>query len=542
MPAPSSSSPSNSAGARSRCRASACQARRRWCESSERGPRRPLRASRGRLDCMPGPADFRWSIPERFNIGVDVADRHAARGNDTALIEVDASGKVTTFGFRDVVRLANRLANLLRAEGIERGDRVAVLLPQRHETAIVHVAAYKAGFVAVPLFTLFGEEALEFRLQNGEARAIVTDAEGAAKIGRLRDRLPALKLVLCADGPADGAVDLHAAVERASDRFEAVDTDAEEPAVLIYTSGTTGQPKGALHAHRVLLGHLPGVEYPHDNFPQPGDRFWTPADWAWIGGLYDVLLPAWHHGVAVVAYRARKFVPGEALDLMARQGVRNVFMPPTALKLLRASGARKPGVRLRSLASGGESLGEDLIEWGRETFGLTINEFYGQTECNLVVGNGGGLPPSSESGTPSAPKWSRRSSCSSPATPDRRPLPRSCRNTSAPASPRTSTRASWSSSPSCRSPRRGRSSAGRCARLPPPSEPFQGLRAVHTGTNQRAYPRGSRAQSIICRKRSSISSRGTGVVWTSASVYPSRHASQMRAKVSRGTRSVSRTR
>ncbi|TMB31005.1 MAG: AMP-dependent synthetase [Deltaproteobacteria bacterium] len=342
---------------------------------------------------MPGPADFRWSIPERFNIGVDVADRHAARGNDTALIEVDASGKVTTFGFRDVVRLANRLANLLRAEGIERGDRVAVLLPQRHETAIVHVAAYKAGFVAVPLFTLFGEEALEFRLQNGEARAIVTDAEGAAKIGRLRDRLPALKLVLCADGPADGAVDLHAAVERASDRFEAVDTDAEEPAVLIYTSGTTGQPKGALHAHRVLLGHLPGVEYPHDNFPQPGDRFWTPADWAWIGGLYDVLLPAWHHGVAVVAYRARKFVPGEALDLMARQGVRNVFMPPTALKLLRASGARNPGVRLRSLASGGESLGEDLIEWGRETFGLTINEFYGQTECNLVVGNGGGLPP-----------------------------------------------------------------------------------------------------------------------------------------------------
>jgi acetyl-CoA synthetase len=143
----------------------------------------------------------------------------------------------------------------------------------------------------------------------------------------------------------------------------------------------------------VLLGHLPGVEYPHDGFPQPGDRFWTPADWAWIGGLYDVLLPAWHHGVTVVANRARKFVPGEALDLMARHGVRNVFMPPTALKLLRASGARNEDVRLRTLASGGESLDEDLIEWGRETFGLTINEFYGQTECNLVIGNGTGLPP-----------------------------------------------------------------------------------------------------------------------------------------------------
>ena len=342
---------------------------------------------------MGSPADFRWSIPDRFNIGADVADRHAASGNETALLEVDALGKVTTLGFRDVARLANRLANVLRAQGIERGDRVAVLLPQRHETAVAHLAAYKAGFVAVPLFTLFGEEALEFRLQDSGARAIVTDEEGAAKIAHLRDRLPGLRVVLCADGPAQGARDFRAALERALDRFETVDTAAEDAAVLIYTSGTTGPPKGALHAHRVLLGHLPGVEYPHDDFPQPGDRFWTPADWAWIGGLYDVLLPAWHHGVAVVAYRARKFVPGEALDLMARQGVRNVFLPPTALKLLRASGARNPAVRLRTIASGGESLGEDLIEWGRSTFGLTINEFYGQTECNLVVGNGAGLPP-----------------------------------------------------------------------------------------------------------------------------------------------------
>jgi acetyl-CoA synthetase len=342
---------------------------------------------------MAAAKDFLWSIPERFNIGADVVDGHASAGMETALVEVDPSGKVTTFAFRDVAQLANRLANVLRAHGIERGERVAILLPQRHETAVAHVAAYKAGFVAVPLFTLFGEEALEFRLQDSGARGIITDAEGVAKLERLRELLPELHVVLCADGPAPGALDLHAALEHASDRFETVDTLAEEPAVLIYTSGTTGQPKGALHAHRVLLGHLPGVEYPHDGFPQAGDRFWTPADWAWIGGLYDVLLPAWHHGVAVVAYRARKFVPGEALDLMARHGVRNVFMPPTALKLLRASGARNEGVRLRTLASGGESLDEDLLEWGRETFGLTINEFYGQTECNVVIGNGAGLPP-----------------------------------------------------------------------------------------------------------------------------------------------------
>ena len=332
---------------------------------------------------------FQWSIPRRFNIGSDVVDRHAG----LALIEIEPDGNVREFSFAAIRALANRLANVLTAQGLQRGERVAILLPQRHETAVAHVAVYKAGLVAVPLFTLFGEEALQFRLDNSGARAIVTDREGAAKLQGLRERLPELRVVFCADGAAPGAIDLHGALEQASDRFEPADTAAEDPAVIIYTSGTTGQPKGALHAHRVLLGHLPGVEHPHDGLPRPGDRFWTPADWAWIGGLFDVLLPAWHHGVAVVAHRPRKFDPGEALHLIARHGVRNVFMPPTALKLLRASGASDPGVRLRTLASGGESLGEDLIEWGRSTFGLPINEFYGQTECNLVVGNGSALPP-----------------------------------------------------------------------------------------------------------------------------------------------------
>src|SRR5256886_1486169 len=346
----------------------------------------------GEMDERAAPR-HQWSSPGGYNSGGSVIDRHAAAGVSPALIEVEPSGKVTELGFAAVRELANRLANVLVAHGLSRGDRVAILLPQRKETAIAHVAVYKAGLVAVPLFKLFGEDALEFRLQDCGARAIVTDREELPKIERLRQRLPELRLVLCADGPGEGAVDLPAALERASSRFETVATAAEDPAVIIYTSGTTGQPKGALHAHRVLLGHLPGVEHPHDGFPQPGDRFWTPADWAWIGGLFDVLLPAWHHGVPVVAYRARKFDPGEALNLMSRQGVRNVFMPPTALKLLRASGVREAGVRLRTLASGGESLGEDLIEWGRGTFGLTINEFYGQTECNLVVGNGSALPP-----------------------------------------------------------------------------------------------------------------------------------------------------
>ncbi len=338
-------------------------------------------------------AGFRWEIPARFNIGTDVSDRPAAMGAGLALIELDPSGNPREFSFRQIAALSNRLANVFGAHGLSQGDRVAILLPQRHETAVAHVAAYKAGLIAVPLFTLFGEEALEFRLGNSGARAVVTDRDQLPKLAGLRDRLPELKSVFCVDGPAESAIDLHGELARASDEFAAVDTAAEDPAVIIYTSGTTGQPKGALHAHRTLLGHLPGVEVPHDGFPQPGDRFWTPADWAWIGGLFDVLMPAWHHGVAVVAHRPRKFDPAEALRLMAQNNVRNVFMPPTALNLLRASGATNSAVRLRTLASGGESLGEDLIDWGRSTFGLTINEFYGQTECNLMVSNGAGLPP-----------------------------------------------------------------------------------------------------------------------------------------------------
>lgn len=186
----------------------------------------------------------------------------------------------------------------------------------------------------------------------------------------------------------DGTLDYADELARASARFRSVESMAEDPAIIIYTSGTTGQPKGALHAHRFLLGHLPGVLLPHDFPPKPGDLFWTPADWAWIGGLYDVLFPAWHWGLPVLAHRSPRFDPGQALDLMARHEVRNVFLPPTALKVVRGSNVKvPPSLRLRSVASGGESLGSELLEWGRWDFGVTINEFYGQTECNLVVAN-----------------------------------------------------------------------------------------------------------------------------------------------------------
>jgi acetyl-CoA synthetase len=350
-----------------------------------------LRAAKTYADAL---GAFRWEIPARHNIGVDVIDKHvgAGHGDRLALIYESESGAIERFSFADIERKSNRLANLLVAQGIRPGDRVAILLPQRPETAISHVGIYKAGMIAVPLFTLFGPDALEYRLADSGARALITDPASLEKIAPIRARLPELACLLVIDGAgteAGPAVDFRRAMEAASDRFTPVDTLAEDPAIIIYTSGTTGPPKGALHAQRVLLGHLPGVEMPHEFFPQPGDHFWTPADWAWIGGLFDVLMPAWHHGVPVLAYRFRKFDPEEAFSLMARHGVRNVFLPPTALKLMRQ--APRPRERfpfaLRTVGSGGETLGAELLDWGREHLGVTINEFYGQTECNLVVAN-----------------------------------------------------------------------------------------------------------------------------------------------------------
>ncbi len=333
---------------------------------------------------------FRWRIPDRYNIAVDVCDKWADQPDRTALIYLDPEGRVFEYSFARLKTLSNRLANGLKAKGVRAGDRVGILLPQCPETALSHLAVYKLGAIAIPLFTLFGPEALAYRLGDSGAKAVITNQENLAKVLEIKDELEHLELAIVVDGEIpDGVLSFTELIDRGSDAFRPVETGADEAALIIYTSGTTGPPKGALHAQRVLLGHLPGVEFPHNLFPQPGDLFWTPADWAWIGGLIDVLLPSWHHGVPVLAHRAKKFDPEEAFAVMARFKVRNVFMPPTALKLMRQ--VKNPAERwdydLRSVGSGGETLGEELLDWGREALGVTVNEFYGQTEVNLIVGN-----------------------------------------------------------------------------------------------------------------------------------------------------------
>ncbi len=338
--------------------------------------------------------DFRWDVPDRFNIATACCDRHADGSGRLALIYVDEDGRATRTSFDDVSDFSRRFANVLKADGLSRGDRVAVFLSQSLELPIAHMAAFRSGMVSIPLFALFGEDALEFRLSNSGAKAIVTDEAGWEKLTKIRDRLPYLQdIYVASDAIHAGAKSFWSSIETASEELATVNTSADDPALIIYTSGTTGNPKGALHAHRVVLGHLPNVEMCHDFLPRPGDLMWTPADWAWIGGLINALFAAWYHAVPIVGHRARKFEPQAAMQMMADHAVRNVFLPPTALKLMRQADVKHSSVKLRSIFTGGESLGGELLGWVRATFGIDAHEVFGQTECNLVIGSNSKLFP-----------------------------------------------------------------------------------------------------------------------------------------------------
>ncbi|NIR31044.1 MAG: AMP-binding protein [Gammaproteobacteria bacterium] len=332
--------------------------------------------------------EFRWNIPDYYNIGVDVCDRHAHLADRAALHWENVAGERRTLTFDQLKEFSNRFANALRHLGIERGDRVGIVLAQRPETAIAHIATYKLGAVALPLSVLFGSDALEYRLRDSGAKAAITDSERAPRLAALRECCEGLEhVIVCGDEEGDAR--FWELVERASPQLEPVRTRADDPALLIYTSGTTGPPKGALNAHRCLLGNLPGFELSQNFFPREGDLMWTPADWAWTGGLLDGLLPALHYGVPVLGYEGGKFDPERAYDLMARYRVRNAFIPPTAMKMLMQVDNPRAhhDLQLRSIMSAGEQVGVEIVRWARETLTVHVNEMWGQTEFNYLVGN-----------------------------------------------------------------------------------------------------------------------------------------------------------
>ncbi len=332
--------------------------------------------------------DFSWQIPEDFNIGRAVSDDWAALDPDRVCLEhFSPDGHHLSLTYGELAGRSSSFANALSALGIGRGDRVALLLPQSFETVISHVAIYKMGAIALPLALLFGVEALEYRLKAAGATAVVTNGFGLERISQIRDSLPDVRHVISIEGASAGILGFADLVSAYPPVFDIAQSGPDEPALMIFTSGTTGPPKGALHGHRVLAGHIPGMQFAHEGFPQAGDRMWTPSDWAWAGGLLNALLPSLLLGVPVVSSPAQKFDADMAYRIMAEMRVRNAFIPPTALRLLKSveDPRSKYDLVLRTIGSAGESLGRETYEWGRRTLGITVNEFYGQTECNFVL-------------------------------------------------------------------------------------------------------------------------------------------------------------
>jgi len=332
----------------------------------------------------------RWEVPARFNIARACCGQWAADRSRFALYWEDESGARAAYSFWDIQQAANRLSNALAALGVRRGDRVAIILPQRPEAAIAYMAIFQMGAVALPLSHLFGPDALEYRIAHAEASVAIVEPTTLPSLWAVKERLHSLRQVIGVGGAREsGVLAWEDLLARAGRSFACVDTAADDPALIIYTSGTTGAPKGALEAHRLIIGNIPGFVHSHDFFPQPGDIFWSPADWAWAGGLFDALLPSWYFGIPILGTRGR-FDAERAYDLLERYGVRNSFLFPTALKLMMKAvpePKRRYGLELRSIMSAGESVGVTVLDWAREQLGVTINEMFGQTEINYVVGN-----------------------------------------------------------------------------------------------------------------------------------------------------------
>ena len=340
--------------------------------------------------------DFRWQVPERFNIARACCGRWARQPRTAGRVAIaweHEDGRAGKLSYGELQAQADRLSQALVRLGVQRGDRVAVVMPQRPETAVAQMAIFQLGAVAMPLSMLFGPDALAYRLQDSGTRVAIADESSIANLRAVRGDCPALHTVLAAgDAAGQGDADWRDALAVEGAPFAPVDTHAGDAAVLIYTSGTTGPPKGALIPHRALIGNLSGFVCSQNWFGAGRDEvFWSPADWAWTGGLMDALLPTLYFGRRIVAFQGR-FAPERAFELMQRHGVTHSFLFPTALKaMMKAVPAprRSYRLRLRAIMSAGEAVGDAVFHWCRQALGVTVNEMFGQTEINYVVGNCG---------------------------------------------------------------------------------------------------------------------------------------------------------
>lgn len=352
---------------------------------------------------------FRWEVPAHFNLAEACCGRWArdpATAGRIAVYTEHEDGRRDAFSFAHLQAEANRLSAALRELGVQRGSRVAIVMPQRIETAITYMAISQLGAIATPLSMLFGPEALAYRISHSESVVAIADETSIDNVLAARRECPTLATVIAAgDARGRGDHDWDVLLAAQLPTFTAEQTKADEAAVLIYTSGTTGPPKGALIPHRALIGNLPGFVCSQNWYPQDDDVFWSPADWAWTGGLWDALMPALYFGKPIVGYQGR-FSAERAFELLERYGVTNTFLFPTALKQMMKAcpePRQRYTLKLRALMSAGEAVGETVFTWCRDAMGVIVNEMFGQTEINYIVGNCTAQHDDSRLGWPAGP-------------------------------------------------------------------------------------------------------------------------------------------
>ena len=331
---------------------------------------------------------FSWQIPEYFNIADAVCDRWADDTTRIAMTHENLDGSVKNFTFSEIKRYSNQFANLLNSLGLEQGDRALVLLTQSPECAISHVACFKSGIVSCLASVLFGPDAIQHRLTSTNAKVCITNKANLSKVQNIRGACPWLEhIVVVDDDLPSHALSLWGSIADQSDTFDNVKTLSEDTAWISFTSGTTGQPKGVLMPHRILLGNKPLFEYYYDYGPREGDTLWSPADWAWIAGLINILLVGWYSGCRVVSTDMEGFNAEAAFRILGQHDITVSLLTPTVLKLMRQIDSEEsPELQLRVVLSGGEAVGKELALWADGRFGLTICEGFGQTECNGMIG------------------------------------------------------------------------------------------------------------------------------------------------------------
>lgn len=337
-------------------------------------------------------SSYQWLVPDQFNIAQVCLQRWAANvaeGRRIAILHEYASGERAEWSYRRLADVSNRLANGLIKMGVQKGDRVALIMAQRPEAVAAALAVLGVGAVLVPLSPQLGTDGLALRLRDAEARCIIADSTAAPELAIIMEQCPGVQQLVGLGFENDYTLSWRSLQARESAIFRTVTTRADDAALLLYTAGTTGMPKGVLHAHRVLIGVLPAFVAAQNWYPQSADLFWSPIDWTTAPGLLHGLLTVLYFGRALISTE----LPtrgGDAISLLNRLPVTHTLLLPSDLAHMHEAavgGISTNNVSLRALCTTGETLSPTIREWAAGYLGAPANEIYGLTEAPGILGH-----------------------------------------------------------------------------------------------------------------------------------------------------------